>query len=179
MKMPTPPKPTTEELELFAETIRQAGRAGIHATKALSGNRPVGKWLESLRDFLPPELVALGLRCTKVHRGYSYFASDEPKANAPTRVAGQIRARANAQRDRDSAWFASQVELLEWSRLLDRIAASPDGRISAHDLLEPIAGQDIAKAILYHRNPYRLPPELARLGVAYDPTGQGSYFVEF
>lgn len=162
------PKPTAEQLAKFAATIR-AHRGGMSASPAMQANKPVGDWLISKGDYLPPELAALGLTCERSGRGHRYTCAAGPVTNSAS-TPGLKRAGKKALEARDHEWFAKQVPVIRWLDAIQRIKDA--GVMSYIDFLTPIKANDLDlfRAIVWHPN--KLPPLFADHGITYDPKAQ-------
>lgn len=157
-------KPSAEQLAKFAASVAAAPGGTMSASPALQGHKAISLWLASRGDYLPPELAALGLTCERSGRGHRYTCA-APKATNSAQMPGKKRDGAKALEARDWEWFAKQLSPIQWAAIAKRLEVA--GTMSDLAFLEPYKGSDVVKAIQYH--PEKLPPQLAALGVVYDP----------
>lgn len=172
MKMPPIKRPSDEILSRFVSEVA-ASPSGLAVGPALQGHQRLRDWLVMQGTYLPPELAAMGLVCSRSGRGYRYTCT-APKVQNSVNATGKKRAAKKALESKDHLWFASQVPTHEWLAVIQRIKDA--GLIGYQDLLQPYKGSDIFKAITMH--PSKLPELFADHGIMYDPgpyTGAGHY----
>lgn len=163
MKMKPVTTPPESKLDDFVAMIHASMPVGLTSGPALQRKRAIGSWLMRLGDWLPPELANRGLTCYSRGRGVMYQTNIVAVAPHVSKAATTSESKVKAK-----AAKKAPVSPSEWRAVADRISAR--GTMPLILLSHAYSGTPTLEAIKAH--PDLLPPELARLGITFDPVSR-------